>query len=366
MNEHIELLPQLAAYHDSELGDADTKKIEAHLEGCSSCRLALQDFKALDAAILNLEQPELDDRGIYLKVLADIRKNETHAGSPRWRSRWVVGAVAAALILFGLGSREFWRQSQLPLATVEPSPAKSPDDGSTGEAEQTTPEARVDVAEESTDGTRAEGTSAAADRTPDSDRVNPDSHVLAVTTEVANNTDITTAPMSLEIGDSGIPQDSARLARLFDNLSVDVHFRALAEADPSDQGSLSLDVVELNLVPEYEAEFVGIGYAIGDLLDPGHQIEATEPVQLSPEQTHLVLSLRLEQSALASRTSHQVTSEATAVRMADISWRLATITADRNDVHVAIRAQTAVMRTQPALTARSMARLAALSGMIQE
>lgn len=367
-NEHKELLPQLAAYHDGELSAADTKNIETHLEGCSSCRLLLNDFEALDAAVLGLEQATLYDRGIYLRVLAEIQRDEISVLPARAkRSPWVVGSVAAAaVLLLGLGISIFWQQAQPQLAELTPPPADVSEPQPDDEVERTPPELLAGDTDLQTDRVDTPEAADAAKQAPDPSVQSTDPKVLAVTTATTKSTDVTTAPVSLEIGDSGIPQDSDWLARLFDSLSVDVHFRALSSDDLESDRMVALDPVEINLMPEFEPEFVGIGYALGDLLDPGHDIATTQPVELSAEQSHMVLSLRLEQSALASRTSNQVTSEAAAVRMADISWRLATITADLNDVHVAIRAQTAVMRKQPGLTARSMSRLATLAGLIQD
>ena len=367
MNEHKELLPQLAAYHDGELNAADTKNIEHHLEGCSSCRLLLEDFEALDVAVLGLEQATLYDRGIYLRVLAEIGRDEVSVPTKAQRSPWIVASVAAAaVLLLGLGINIFWQQSEPRLADVTPTPADVSKHQFNDEVERAELKPLAADADLPTDRVKTPEAAVAAEQAPDPGAQSADSKVLAVTTETTKPTDVTTAPMSLEIGDSGIPQDSDWLARLFDSLNVNVHFRALSSYDLESDRMVALDLIEINLIPEFEPAFVGIGYALGDLLDPGHDIAITEPVELSAEQSHLVLSLRLEQSALASRTNNQVASEAAAVRMADISWRLATITADLNDVHVAIRAQTAVMRKQPALTARSMSRLATLAGLIQD
>jgi anti-sigma factor RsiW len=367
MNEHTELLPQLAAYHDGELNAADTKTIESHLAGCAHCRRLLQDFEALDSAVLDLEQPELEDRGIYLRALADIREAQDGVHRSVWGSRWIVRSVAAAaLLLFGLSTQYFWEQARPQVAVIAPASEEPTDQESPILQNQTATAGTLALENPSPDAPALTPAEKAQPNLPDDPEVaETGSRVLAEVPNVTEPVNISTAPKSLKFGDSGIPQESDRLARLLDILTADTHFRALASNDDDYFSSSVLDIVEINLMPQFEAEFVGIRYAIGDLLSDQHEIQAISPVQLSPEQSYLVLNLRLEQTALTTRTSNQVTSEAAAVRMADITWRLATITADRQDVHVAIRAQTAAMRKQPALTARSISRLATLNGMIQ-
>jgi len=44
MEQHSEILPRLAAFHDGQLTASERLEIEAHLEHCSECRLRLSDW----------------------------------------------------------------------------------------------------------------------------------------------------------------------------------------------------------------------------------------------------------------------------------------------------------------------------------
>lgn len=57
MSEHIN--GWLVAYHDGELGERRSKKVEAHLETCQTCREELEKLNSLK--LLLQENPEADD-----------------------------------------------------------------------------------------------------------------------------------------------------------------------------------------------------------------------------------------------------------------------------------------------------------------
>jgi hypothetical protein len=166
----------------------------------------------------------------------------------------------------------------------------------------------------------------------------------------------TTAPVPIAIGDSGIPQFDDWSARLFDSLEADPELRLV--------GHQPTDFVELNVVPEFEVDFVGVSYAMRDLLAPHHEATLVEPQELGPEQTYLVSNLRMERAALMARSHKQIVSAEVTLRLAEVTWRLANITADRDDVRSAIVAQTAAMRRQPQMATQAKARLAHLAGLI--
>jgi len=56
MSEHIHKL--LGAYLDNELGDAQLRKVEAHLEACQECHEELQSLQALSAALQSAPSPD--------------------------------------------------------------------------------------------------------------------------------------------------------------------------------------------------------------------------------------------------------------------------------------------------------------------
>ena len=113
MTEHDEVLRQLAAFHDGELNPADTSKIRAHLEDCASCRHQINDFKALDSALLQLEYPEPADSGIYLRALAQIRSQNPAEVAVAYRPRWIGWtAAAAAVVLMVITTGVLWQQNK--------------------------------------------------------------------------------------------------------------------------------------------------------------------------------------------------------------------------------------------------------------
>ena len=54
MEQHSEILPRLAAFHDGQLVDSERQEIEAHLEQCSECRQRLSEWQVLDRATTTL------------------------------------------------------------------------------------------------------------------------------------------------------------------------------------------------------------------------------------------------------------------------------------------------------------------------
>jgi hypothetical protein len=93
------------------------------------------------------------------------------------------------------------------------------------------------------------------------------------------------------------------------------------------------------------------------LLARHHDITLRQPIELSPEASSLVSDLRLERTALMARSAKQVLSAEVSLRLAEITWRLANLTADPDDVQSAITAQSMAMRQKPALAPLSKARL---------
>jgi hypothetical protein len=155
--------------------------------------------------------------------------------------------------------------------------------------------------------------------------------------------------VSIADGDSGIPHFDDWPARLFDSLDLPLRYRMVE--------TFRAEIVEINLVPDFDAAFVGISYTGGDLLARHHDITRRQPMELPPEEAILVSNLRLERTALMARSARQVLSAEVSLRLAEITWRLANLTADPDDVRSAISAQRVAMRQKPALASLSKARL---------
>jgi len=130
-------------------------------------------------------------------------------------------------------------------------------------------------------------------------------------------------------------------------------------------------MVESNLVHAFQAEFVGIGYAVGDLLAQNYDAANTvpnlltpEPQELSPEMAYLVSNLRMEQTSLLARSDDREMSADMALRMAEVSWRLANLTADRDDVKSAMTAQRLAVKHSPSFAPQSTTRMVRLEALI--
>ena len=384
MDEHTEILPRLAAYHDGELGTDDVSAVEAHLADCAACRQKLDDWLALDAALKNLPQPEMADQGVLFRALNQIREQEkaaTAVTARPTRKRWVYGVMAAAAVfIFALATTLMW----------QPEPgiqiARTPD----RQVEDTSPPARAEESRvEKQDADALEIPEPARDRmmaeAPASER--DDQNIAAATrrslateesSEVTRDPSVRTAadvaapilaskdptaPVPVEAGDSGIPQFSDWSARLFDSLFADVHFRLPAARTPR--------LVESNLVHAFQAEFVGVGYAVGDLLAQNYDAANTvpnlltpEPQELSPEMAYLVSNLRMEQTSLLARSDDREMSADMALRMAEVTWRLANLTADRDDVTSAMTAQRLAVKHSPTFAPQSTTRMVRLEALI--
>ena len=342
MFNHDEILPLLAAYHDGQLGAKDVQGIEAHLLACTDCRRKLEDWRALDLAILNLPEPEWVGDEMLDQVLDRIQSAEagvfpqTARVVPIYRKRW---ALAAAAVLVIAGGALLWHQMQAPAPFVQDAPVAEP------VAEPVVaPAMRVSTETDSLPGNREETPAVGGEieqtaiKPPQLAQIEP------------------TVPAPVGAGDTGIPQMPDWPARLLDTLEAEVHYRFPAQRPPR--------LVELNLLHEFEIEFVGIGYAIGDLLNQGHDARLTEPTMLRPDEAYLVSNLRMERTALLARVSNQVLSAEVALRLAEVTWRLANITADYDDVKHAMVAQADAMRHRPDLSSRSRSRIVQLQAMI--
>jgi hypothetical protein len=333
---------------------------------------------------MDLPQPEMADQGVLFRALNQIREQEKAATAVTVRpthKRWDYGVMAAAAVfIFALATTLMWQ----PEPGVQM--ARTPD----RQVEDTSPPARagesrveeqdadaLEIPEPARDRMMAEvpvskrddqDIAAAAKRslaTEESGEVTRDPSVRTaadVAAPILASKD-PTAPVPVEAGDSGIPQFSDWSARLFDSLFADVHFRLPAARTPR--------LVESNLVHAFQAEFVGVGYAVGDLLAQNYDAANTvpnlltpEPQELSPEMAYLVSNLRMEQTSLLARSDDREMSADMALRMAEVTWRLANLTADRDDVTSAMTAQRLAVKHSPTFAPQSTTRMVRLEALI--
>jgi anti-sigma factor RsiW len=352
MNEHSEILPLLAAFHDGALTDAEQKRLSAHLETCSECRQLLTDWQALDRALGALDDLESSTPDLVAGALAQIRRQSDQVSvreaRPHFVRRPIYWAAAAAVLLLA-AAVVFW-PTEVPRQRAET--------GRVSPAPEAGPEPRAPVvdsvlrAQNETKITGdAQGITGAAPGSQAGERLASETGLVTVPAERAHTPERPepTAPVSIVDGDSGIPHFDDWPARLFDSLDIPIQYRLVE--------TLRAEIVEINLVPAFEADFVGVSYSAGDLLARHYDISLRQPIELSPELTSLVSDLRLERTALMARSSKQVLSAEVSLRLAEITWRLANLTADPDDVQSAISAQRVAMRQKPALAPLSKARL---------
>ncbi len=92
---------RLHAYADGELNADEVHAVEAHLATCVECRAALDDIRALKAAVKKIDWGDVAPAG-----LADSIRRRVAATHARRAVRWAGGGLlaaclAAAFILFG-------------------------------------------------------------------------------------------------------------------------------------------------------------------------------------------------------------------------------------------------------------------------
>jgi hypothetical protein len=372
MNEHNEILPLLAAYHDGALAHTHREAILSHLNGCVSCRRRLADWTFLDSALLQLPVAERATDEMHGRAMARIdRLAGVSAPVPERASHririWTV--ATAAVLLFGLATTLIW-QREKPLSMAEGGKSR---DQLAQEGDALKPEPRNDAdrkREADAPGVPAaipaESAGHVAEGAPELDQVKaaePKTVDRGADEESRLASRLTaqkgyiTAPVPVVAGDSGIPQSFDWPARYYDSITIATYYR-YPVPEPI------LELAELNVVPQFEAGFVGIGYrSLADGLNPQHEAVHTDPIQLSPETSYLVSNLRLEQTSLMARTPQGTPTADVALRLAEITWRLANLTADGDDVKNAIAAQNLASRYRPELAQRSQNRVATLQAL---
>lgn len=111
----LEMDKLLDAYHDGELSPKEAGECAGHLQACSSCRRAAQDYQAISRSLTDLAEAEEEGGAVSLWPAIRIRLREERQTGQRVKSPkrffsilrpvWVgVGlSAAAALIIFFSG-----------------------------------------------------------------------------------------------------------------------------------------------------------------------------------------------------------------------------------------------------------------------
>lgn len=342
MEQHSEILPRLAAFHDGQLNAQERQVIQTHLEGCPECLTRLHEWRALDQALARLPVPEASTL-LHTRILTDLTRSKPSlqpalVPGRRWR---LYSFAAAAVVLFSAVSIVLWQREKADmLAKAERS--RHP---SAPSEVANAPELSVQLPDSTLLGRYA---GSELERRANVEQ--PPASVLPKASAEAMypGTRISTAPEPVGTGDSGIPQTSDWPARL---LTAEwAALRAIRTADHLRFPNYiaPFELVEINLLPLFEAAFVPVGYMpLTDGLDPGHEAAYSDPVLLTPEAAYLVSNLRLEQTSLMARSQGEGPTADVALKLAEITWRLANITADRDDVNSAIAAWNLAARHRP-------------------
>lgn len=351
MEQHSEILPRLAAFHDGQLVDSERQEIEAHLEQCSECRERLSEWQVLDRALLAMPLADAPPLDLHRRTREALAMATSEAARTRRVPKrfWL---AAAALFVLAFTGALLWRSGPpkqemaavpvvLPEAKTE-SPAPAAQDVAPAPAEPSAPMA-------SSAPSQAESKSVL-------DYVEP----LARLNEERSLSKPTASGL-VGTGDTGIPQLSDWPARLTEaewnslsTLSAKRHTRIPQYLAP-------LEIAEINLMPLFDDAFVAVGYKpLVDPLNPGHEAAYSDPVLLTPETAYLVSNLRLEQASLWARSQEEKPTADEVLQLAEVSWRLANLTADRDDVKGAIAAHTLAMQRRPEWADAARTRLTAL------
>jgi anti-sigma factor RsiW len=99
MNEHTEIIAQLADRAAERLSPAEEARLNCHLENCPPCREQArrftESFQALAKVLDEVQAPPLLNG-----VLARLDHPEARRASFGWRPAWAGGAVLALVLVF--------------------------------------------------------------------------------------------------------------------------------------------------------------------------------------------------------------------------------------------------------------------------
>jgi hypothetical protein len=120
----------MADYWNHAIGEADELAFEAHIAGCDGCRMEAERLGALwkGLALLPVEEPGEKLRGRFYETLGAYRQGVESVPRLGWKQKllawwpaqpaWQM-AVAAALLMLGMGAGYGLRPSQAPQQVTE-------------------------------------------------------------------------------------------------------------------------------------------------------------------------------------------------------------------------------------------------------
>lgn len=92
----------LVLYCYGKCAEAERRRIDAHLQGCASCRIFLEDLRALARQGERDQPPPAFWDGFTVEVKRRIRDLEAETSRPRtfsWLPGWSVPALGVAMVL---------------------------------------------------------------------------------------------------------------------------------------------------------------------------------------------------------------------------------------------------------------------------
>lgn len=115
--DHVDDL--LAAYALDAVDDADRARVEAHLDGCATCRREVEELREASVALsdgFDVAPPPQVRQRLLEQVAAEAQVVQPIGRPPR-RSQWVWGLAAAGLV--AVGSWGVWEVLDEDLTSVE-------------------------------------------------------------------------------------------------------------------------------------------------------------------------------------------------------------------------------------------------------
>ena len=114
---HERIYPQLAAYHDGELNEAQQRRVQAHLLECPLCRSELAQLQKLDDLLAHQPLPEsLRTADLWPGLAGRLSERPAVRAGPGWH--WRAWWLAPAGLLLGQATLQAVALLALALSTV--------------------------------------------------------------------------------------------------------------------------------------------------------------------------------------------------------------------------------------------------------
>jgi anti-sigma factor RsiW len=130
MNEHPEGV-EISAFLDGALSPEDRARVDAHVSHCAGCRSELESLRHLKLALSSAPRRTLP-ADLALRLERRAVRAPSFFGSLTRPAVWGAGALAAAVLAFGLWRRAAPPVDELPLAPLLAAHARSNAEGPVG------------------------------------------------------------------------------------------------------------------------------------------------------------------------------------------------------------------------------------------